>query len=147
MFLCAQARPRRLHNGAWWDGKIGIWPIGEYTVPQRTSANRPAGAEEFAEQSIDRDKYREMMINDVVPATQSKFWTSEQARYSTTYIQQDGAPSHIPTKHEDDMWFEEMETLGLSDSIQLVTQPANLPDVNVNDPGFFNALQPMYHSY
>ena len=27
MFLCAQARPRRLHNGTWWDGKIDIWPI------------------------------------------------------------------------------------------------------------------------
>jgi len=38
------------------------------------------------------------------------------------------------------MWFEEMETLGLSDSIQLVTQPASSPDVNVNDLGFFNAL-------
>ena len=147
MFLCAQARPRRLHNGTWWDGKIGIWPIGEYTVAQRTSVNRPAGADEFTKQSIDRDKCREMMINDVVPAIQSRFPTSEQSRYGTTCIQQDGAPSHIPTKNEDDMWFEEMEALGLSDSIKLVAQPANSPDVNVNDLGFFNALQAMYHSY
>jgi len=147
MFLCAQARPRRLHNGTWWDGKIGIWPIGEYTVAQRTSVNRPAGADEFTKQSIDRDKHREMMINDVVPAIQSRFPTSEQSRYGTIYIQQDGAPSHIPTKNEDDMWFEEIKALGLSDSIKLVTQPANSPDVNVNDLGFFNALQAMYHSY
>jgi len=147
MFLCAQARPRRLHNGTWWDGKIGIWPIGEYTVAQRTSVNRPAGADEFTKQSIDRDKYREMMINDVVPATQSRFPTSEQSRYGTIYIQRDGAPSHILTKNEDDMWFEEMEALGLSYSIKLVTQPANSPDVNINDLGFFNALQAMYHSY
>jgi len=147
MFLCAQARPRQLHNRQWWDGKIGIWPIGEYTVAQRGSANRPAGAEEFTKQSIDRDKYREMMINDVVPAIQSKFPTSEQSRYGTIYIQQDGAPSHIPTKNENDMWYEEMEALGLTDSIKLVTQPANSPDVNINDLGFFNALQAMYHSY
>jgi len=147
MFLCAQARPRRLHNGVWWDGKVGIWPIGEHTVAQRTSVNRPAGAEEFTKQSIDRDKHREMMINEVVPAIQSKFPTCELSRYDTIYIQQDGAPSHIITKNEEDVWHDEMEALGLSDSIQLVAQPANSPDVNVNDLGFFNALQAMYHSY
>jgi len=73
MFLCAQARPRRLHNGTWWDGKVGIWPVGEHKVAQRKSVNRPAGAEEFAKQSVDQDKHREMMINEVVPAMQSKF--------------------------------------------------------------------------
>ena len=147
MFLCAQARPRRLPNGTWWDGKIGVWSFGTYTVAQRSSVNRAAGADEFTKQSIDCDKYREMLINDVVPAIQSRFPTSEQARCSTIYIQQDGAPSHIPTKNEDDMWFEEMAALGLTDSIKLVTQPANSPDVNINDLGFFNALQAMYHSY
>jgi len=147
MFLCAQARPRMLPNRQWWDGKIGIWPIGEYTVAQRTSVNRAAGTDEFQKQCVDRDKYRTMMINDVVPAIQSKFPTCEQSRYGTIYIQQDGAPSHIPTKNEDDMWYEEMETLGLTDSIVLVTQPPNSPDVNINDLGFFNALQSMHHSY
>jgi len=147
MFLCAQARPRRLPCGTWWDGKVGIWPIGEYTVAQRASVNRPAGAEEFTKQSIDRDKYREIMLNEVVPAIQAKFPTCEQARYGTIYIQQDGAPSHIITRNDDDLWYEEMEQLGLLESIVLVTQPANSPDVNINDLGFFNALQSMYHSY
>ena len=146
MFLCAMARPRRLPNGTWWDGKVGIWPIGEYTIAQRSSANRPAGAEEFKKETIDRDKYREMMINDVVPAIQSNFPTCEQARYGTIYIQQDGAPSHIITRNEDDMWYEEMESLGVSERIKLVTQPANSPDVNINDLGFFNSLQSMHHS-
>ena len=86
------------------------------------------------------------MINDVVPATQARFPTCEQTRCSTTCVQQDGAPSHIPTKHEGDPWFEEMEELGLSERIKLVTQPPNSPDVNVNDLGFFNALQAMCHS-
>ncbi|CAM9457039.1 unnamed protein product [Discosporangium mesarthrocarpum] len=26
MFLAAVARPRKLFNGVWFDGKIGIWP-------------------------------------------------------------------------------------------------------------------------
>ena len=28
MFLCAQARPRKI-NGATWDRKIGMWPVGQ----------------------------------------------------------------------------------------------------------------------
>jgi len=35
--------------------------------------------------------------------------------------------------------------MGLEDKIKLVTQPANSPDLNVNDLGFFNALQSMCH--
>ena len=126
MFLCAMARPRRLPKGTWWDGKIGIWPVGECMVAQRMSVNRAAGADEFKKQSVDRDEHREMMINNVVSAIQSKFPACEQNQCSTIYIQQDGAPSHIPTKNEDDMWCEEMESLGSSERIQLATQ-LNLP--------------------
>ena len=36
MFLSAQARPRwDAHRNAWWDGKIGMWPIGDYKPAQR----------------------------------------------------------------------------------------------------------------
>ena len=35
MFLCAQARPRYdPHTERWWDGKIGIWPVGKYCTTQ-----------------------------------------------------------------------------------------------------------------
>ena len=146
MFLCAMARPRRLPNGTWWDGKVGIWPIGDYTEAIRSSVNRPAGAALFEPKGVDRDAYRQLMLDEVVPAIQSVFPTCELSRYNTIYIQQDGAPSHIPTKNEDDMWYEEMETLGLREKIKLVTQPANSPDMSINDLGFFNALQSTYHS-
>jgi hypothetical protein len=40
MFLCAQARPRwDPTSNSMWDGKIGIWPIGKYTLAQRASIN------------------------------------------------------------------------------------------------------------
>jgi len=39
-----------------------------------------------------------------------------------------------------------MEAIGLTDRIKRVAQPANSPDVNINDLGFFNALQAMHHS-
>ena len=35
LFLCAQARPRwDPHRNAMWDGKIGIWPIGDWVQAQ-----------------------------------------------------------------------------------------------------------------
>ena len=44
MFLCAQARPRwDTRANAQWDGKIGLWPIGEMEPAQRTSIHRPGG--------------------------------------------------------------------------------------------------------
>jgi len=144
-FPCAMARPRRLPNGTWWDGKVGIWPIGECTVAQRSSANRPAGTEESKKETIDRDKHREMVINEVVPAIQSAFPACEQSRCGTMCIQQDGAPSHGITQNEDDGWRQDMEAMGLSEQIKLVAQPPNSPDMNINDLGFFNALQAMHH--
>ena len=31
MFLCAVARPRYSPCGkSWWDGRLGIWPIGDW---------------------------------------------------------------------------------------------------------------------
>jgi len=100
----------------------------------------------FTPEGVDRDTYRQMMLDDVVPAMQSVMPTCELSRYDTIYIQQDGAPSHIPTKNEDDMWCDEMDTLGLRERIKLVTQPPNSPDCNINDLGFFNALQSTCHS-
>jgi hypothetical protein len=38
MSLCVQARPRwDTHRNAIWDGKIGLWPIGNWAPAQRTS--------------------------------------------------------------------------------------------------------------
>ena len=34
MFIYAIAKPRRLANGTWWDGKIGIWPVGRLKCAQ-----------------------------------------------------------------------------------------------------------------
>jgi len=142
MFLCAQARPRRLVSGVHWDGKVGIWPVGCYRPAQKTSKNRVAGTRLFEPESIDVDKHRSMLINDVVPATLTEFPDSEFNRHNETIIQQDGAPSHI--KPRDYEWMQHLTDMGLEDKIKLVTQPANSPDLNINDLGFFNALQSMH---
>jgi len=38
MFVCAQARPRKLSNGQWWDGKIGTWPVGHVELAEKPSS-------------------------------------------------------------------------------------------------------------
>jgi hypothetical protein len=141
MFLCAQARPRWI-NGKYWDGKIGIWPIGHVGETERASQYRPAGYPVWVNESVTREKYRQVMIEDVLPAIVVKFPSTymEFGRGRQVVVQQDGAKSHI--KDDDPEWLEAVETLGVN--IQLETQPANSPDTNINDLGFFRAIQKLY---
>ena len=40
MFLCALAHPRfNPSANSWWDGKLGIWPIGDWEPAKRASKN------------------------------------------------------------------------------------------------------------
>jgi len=142
MFLCAVARPRKIHN-QWWDGKIGIWPVGYYRNAIRDSSNRPAGTRLFESETIDMDKCRDVMTGLVLPATLNEFPTSEFNRYEHIIVQQDGAPTHMHPR--DSEWMECLTVMGLEDKIKLITQPANSPDLNINDLGFFNALQAAYY--
>ena len=67
-------------------------------------------------------------------------------------IQQDGARPHTSGKFFQ-LWDNllislEMEgVLPSVNKIKLLTQPANLPDMNLNDNGLFNALQATYKRY
>jgi len=142
MFLCAQARPRKLSNNTWWDGNIGIWSVGFCRAAQRDSVNRPAGTLLFENETIDMDKCRSMVINDVVPAMLNEFPDTEHNKCQQIVIQQDGAPTHVnPRDHE---WMQCLTDMGTEEKIKLATQPANSPDLNVNDLSFFNAPQSMH---
>jgi hypothetical protein len=72
MFLCAQAHRRWDHHAnQMWDGKIGIWPIGEF-VPG-TSVNQPAGGPVWRNESVTKDVYRRLLLEKVVvPANKLK---------------------------------------------------------------------------
>lgn len=136
MFLCAQARPRMV-NGIMWDGKIGIWPIGRVVPAQRSSVNRPAGTPTWENDTIDRDKYRQLMISEVLPAIIAKFpWTYLTRNGKSVKIQQDGAKSHI--EDDDEEWLQAVEELGVN--VKLYTQAAQSPDLNINDLAFFRSI-------
>jgi len=144
MFLCAQARPRfDPQTRTYWDGKIGIWPVGEWKAAERSSARRPAGTIVWVDTSITRDVYRQILLYKVVPAIQDKWprYQWDRADFQVR-IQQDGAGSHIFP--QDDLFKLQLRVMGLEDRVTLYTQPPNSPDMNINDLGFFRALQSAY---
>ena len=134
MFLCVVARPRYdMRRNAWFDGKIGIWPIGKWEPAKQSSKKRAKGTPVWKNQCITRDVYREYLIQKFLPAVKEK-WPMRNARIQ---LQQDGAKSHIL---EDDMEFKEVvDEIGLN--LTMFTQSLNSPDTNILDLGFFRAIQ------
>ena len=109
MFLCAVARPRYdTRKNAWFDGKIGIWPIGKWDLAKRSLKKRTKGTPVWKNQCITRDVYREYLIQKFLPAVKEK-WPTCNGRIR---LQQDRAKSHIL---EDDMEFKEaVDKIGLN---------------------------------
>jgi hypothetical protein len=144
MFLCAQARPRwDPHRNAMWDGKLGLWPIGHWAPAQRASINRPAGTMVWHDQAVTKDSYRRLLLEKVFPSIIELWPRGEWQRANFIIrVQQDGAPTHIDP--DDDLLLQGLQQLNIEDKVLLYTQPANSPDVNINDLGFFRALQALY---
>ena len=134
MFLVAVARPRYNDDDeCTFDGKIGAWPFVERVAARRSSVNRPAGTVETKPVSVTKAKYREFLIEKVIPAIREKWPERERV----VVIQQDGASSHI---RQDDEAFVAAATQGTW-NVTLLTQPAQSPDTNLLDLTFFRALQ------
>lgn len=132
MFLCCQARPRMV-RGRLWDGRIGIWEVGRVELTKRAGSRNPRGTPKWVNETIDRVKYRELLLEKVLPCVKAK-WPG-----GDVFIQQDGARAHLPV---DDLLFREgVSNLGVNYSIKLYFQPANSPDLNILDLGFFRAIQ------
>ena len=134
MFLCAVARPRYdTRKNAWFDGKIGIWPIGKWEPAKWSLKKRVKGTPVWKNQCITRDVYREYLIQKFLPAVKEK-WPMCNRRI---WLQQDGAKSHIL---EDNVEFKEaVDEIGLN--LTVFTQLPNSPDTNILDLGFFRAIQ------
>ena len=118
MFLCAVARPRyNTNKNAWFDGKIGIWPIGKWEPVKWSSKKRTKGMPVWKNQSIMQDVCWEYLI---------------QMNNGRIQLQQDGAKSHIL---DDNKEFKEgVEDIGLN--LTVYTQSPNSPDTNILDLGF-----------
>ncbi|CAM9333197.1 unnamed protein product [Choristocarpus tenellus] len=53
MFLAVVVRPRKMFNGVWFNGKIGIWPTVDTKVAQRNSKHRPKGTKVLVPGMVD----------------------------------------------------------------------------------------------
>ena len=137
MFLCAVACPRLNPSAnSWWDRKLGIWPIGDWELAKCKSKNSPRGTSVWKNKAATKEVYRELLISKLLLAIIEK-WPQIDRLSRKIYIQQDSAKSHIG---EDDKEFK--DTLAEQDiNIELYTQVANSPDVNLLDLGFFGAIQ------
>ncbi|XP_057779466.1 uncharacterized protein LOC130998047 [Salvia miltiorrhiza] len=118
-----------------FDGKIGIFPFTEMVAAKRSSKNWVAGTlEQKPIESVSKPVMRDYFINKIVPAIIAK-WPSFASK--DVFIQQDNARPHICN---DDLEFREAATRD-GFNINIVNQPPNSPDTNINDLGFFRAIQ------
>ena len=137
MFLSSVAHPRfNPSANSWWDGKLGIWPIGDWELAKHKSKNRPRGTLVWKNKAVTKEVYRELLISKLLLAIIEKWpWTDRLSR--KLYIQQDGAKSRTGEDNE-----ELKDALAEQDiNAELYTQAANSPDVNLLDLGFFQTIQ------
>ncbi len=139
MFLSAVAVPRYDHHRKrFFDGKIGIWPFTSTTTAKRSSRNRPEGCLVTVPLNVDRDFYRQFLVENVFSAIRENFPTNTG---HIVKIQQDNAKPHCISN--DTTVCAEGRKSGWK--LKLINRPANSPDRNVLDLGFFNAIQSLQH--
>ncbi|XP_042035315.1 uncharacterized protein LOC121781669 [Salvia splendens] len=136
MFICAVSRPMFGSDGQpIFDGKIDIFPFTQQVPAKRKSKNRPRGTLETKPiPSVNKEAMRECLLNQIIPTIKAKWPASANKEI---YIQQDNAKPHLKSS---DLQF---EAIASTDGFKfhLVSQPANSPDTNVLDLGFFRAIQ------
>ncbi|XP_074315396.1 uncharacterized protein LOC141651591 [Silene latifolia] len=136
MFLVAVSRATYKENGeVLFDGKLGIWPFTYQEPAKRKSKNRVAGTivTKLIE-SITKAVTKHTLINLVIPAIKQK-WPASASK--EIHIQQDNVKPHINGKERDFM--EAATSDGFN--IKLTQQPAQSPDLNILDLGFFRSIQ------
>ncbi|XP_057532935.1 uncharacterized protein LOC130810827 [Amaranthus tricolor] len=140
MFLGVVARPRWNRYGQCiFYGKIGIFPFINRVAAHRDSKNRPRGAIEIKPiESITQDVYRNMLIQQLIPAILRK-WPSGCPLL--IFIQQDNARVHIT--NDDPIWQQHNRQGGLT--FIFTQQTPNSLDCNILDLGFFRSIQSLMH--
>ncbi|XP_021856181.2 uncharacterized protein [Spinacia oleracea] len=141
MFMAAVARPRWGDDGnCEFDGKLGIFPFTNSVATKRTSKNRVKGTIETKPvKSVNQIATRDMMINKLIPAIKEK-WPPHVGE-KVIYIIQDNAKAHI--LQSDPEWQQHYKQDGFT--FVITQQPANSPDCNILDLGFFRSIQSHMH--
>jgi len=134
MFLTVLALPRPEFG---FDGKIGIWRVCEEVTAARKSKSYNKGDVFDQDCTVTSEWYLDCMtkVGGVYEAIRNKMhWMVNDK----IYVQHDGAPGHNGKGN-----LEAFDDINIGETIELivVTQPAQSPDLNINDLGFFCSLK------
>lgn len=136
MFISVIGRP---HAALKFDGLVCVHSCTKLVAAKRNSKNRAAGELQEVDVSVDAAYYRETMVDVILPAiVQALPRAGLDGRRLT--IQHDGAPAHNG-KGNQAFWPVMLKEKYPTRDIIIITQPAQSPDLNINDLGFFNSLQ------
>ncbi|CAM9716335.1 unnamed protein product [Sphacelaria rigidula] len=102
---------------------------------ERSSRRRKRGEEYEFDCTIDAEWYKEWYIDQLLPAIKEKMlW-----QYSKRVVeQQNGASPHTGKNNPG---FLDSAGMGRGWLVELVTQPSQSPDLNINDLGFCTSLK------
>lgn len=129
MIITAVAKPNPENS---FNGLIGIWRIQEDYEARRSSKNHTKGDAYKIDCTMTSTIFYEMMCNEIMPAVSDKMcWCKN------VYIQMDNARPHIGKNN-----VQKLNDFGDSiiPTITVTNQPAQSPELNVNDIGFFHSL-------
>ena len=159
MFISAVCRPRRFRrsvldkdvddngdvrliadefgaNKEWYfDGKIGLYPLTEYRETKRKSKYHEKGDLLMHPINLNAETYNKYIVNELLPDIRSKC-PPEMLR-ETVYVQHDNAPAHALDHVK---IAEKCVELGID--VKFYYQPAQSPDLNINDLVFFVLCNP-----
>jgi hypothetical protein len=122
-----------------FDGKIGFYRFSATAVAKRKSKKRDKGDEFEQDVTVDADKYVEVMTQQVIPDIRARM-----SRYDVVVVQHDGATPHTGQDAEERI-LKAVNTPGARPIVRLVRQPAQSPDLNVNDIGLLHSINVAMH--
>ena len=162
MFCAAVARPRPEYD---FDGKIGIWFFGLERKAKRGNKNTGtiAGVTDILEDiKVDAHAYRAVLLGQhhdsmqeysgagIVQAIEEKLWWFKAGAThngvpcpeagTKLWIQHDGARPHTAKTTMDQIKKYQTSAAKRGWDIEVVTQPAQSPDLNMDDLSFFRSL-------
>jgi transposase len=130
MFLGACAAPRMEHD---FDGKIGLWHVGEEKTALRKSKFHERGDSYWANVNMDGDVFMRMIKELLIPAILNKCtWVDK------ILVQMDSAGGHRTNES-----LPELNRVGAACTprIEFECQPYRSPDCNLWDLGIWNSTQ------
>ena len=138
MFLCAVGVPHQPPPPyAYFDGKIGMFPLADEILAKRNSVNRPAGTLLLSPLSLTAEEYLIQVTQPggLIDKIKEKMpWMQN----FTIRVQHDNATPHVG-KGNDYL----LNVAGYEEGwrIEFYTQPSQSPDLNVLDLCLFHSLQ------